>query len=100
MSIAFLDSSILLHHLLDDVPEQSARCSDLLQRIEDGELTVRTSDSVIIETVVTLERGYEIPKHAIAEALQPLIALPGIKLPDKRRYHAVFGARTFRRRSG
>jgi predicted nucleic acid-binding protein len=90
MNIAFLDSTILLHHLLDDVPELSARCSALLQRIEDGKVQVRTSDTVIIETVVTLERGYEIPKHAIAEALQPLIALPGIKLPEKRRYPAVF----------
>jgi predicted nucleic acid-binding protein len=71
MSITFQDSTIFLHHLLSDVPEQASRCSAVLQRIEDGELKVRTADTVIIETVVTLERGYEIPKHAIAEALQP-----------------------------
>jgi predicted nucleic acid-binding protein len=90
MSISFLDSTILLHHLLGDEPEQSSRCSAVLQRIEDGTLTVRTADSVIVETVVTLERGYGIPKQAIAEALQPLIGLPGIKLPKKNRYQAVF----------
>jgi predicted nucleic-acid-binding protein len=51
---------------------------------------VRTADTVIVETVVALERLYQIPKHAIAESLQPLIALPGIVLPKKRRYQAVF----------
>jgi predicted nucleic acid-binding protein len=90
MSIAFLDSSILLRHLLGDVPEQSSRCTAYLQQIEDGELLVCTTDTVIVETVVTLERVYQIPKHAITASLQPIIALPGSKLPDKRRYPAVF----------
>jgi hypothetical protein len=45
---------------------------------------------VIFETVFTLQKAYRQPKAAIRDALLPLIDLPGIELPNKRRFRKVF----------
>jgi len=75
MAAPFLDTDIVLRHLLGDHPEHSPRATAYFRRIEGGELKVRTSDMVIFETVFTLERHYRQPKAKIREALLPLSAL-------------------------
>ena len=90
MAGVFLDTNIFLRHVLDDHPGQSPRATAYLQRVEQGEITVRTADTVIFEAVFTLERHYHRPKAKIREALLPLIELPGIILPGKRHFRKVF----------
>jgi len=86
----FLETNIFLRHLRGDHPDFSPRATALLQRIEQGSLKVRTADTVIFETVFTLERVYKKSKEAIRNAFLPLIELPGIILPGKRRVRRVF----------
>src|SRR5918998_207567 len=88
--LPFLDTNVLLRHLRADHAEYSPRATAYLERIEREELKVRTADTVIFETVFTLERSYRQPKAAIRDALLPLIALPGIVLPRKRRFQTAF----------
>lgn len=90
MAIPFLDTNIFLRHLRQDDPILSPKATAIFQRIEQGELVVRTADTVIFETVFTLQRGYKHERSAIAAALSPLIELPGILLPGKRAYRKVF----------
>jgi predicted nucleic acid-binding protein len=90
MALLFLDTNILLRHLRQDHPEHSPRATAFLKRIEQGAVKVRTSDTVIFETVFTLERSYHQEKAAIRDTLLPLLELPGIVLPAKRRYRKVF----------
>jgi len=90
MAIPFLDTNILLRHLLQDHPEQSPRATAYLARIEGGEVRVRIAETVIFETVFTLQRQYGHPKAAIRDNVLPLIELPGIVLPGKRRFRQVF----------
>jgi len=90
MAIPFLDTNVILRHLLGDHPQQSPRATAYLRQIEAGKLRVRTSDMVVFEAVFTLERHYRQPKARIQEALLPLIELPGIALPGKRRFRRVF----------
>lgn len=90
MAVPFLDTNILLRHLLQDVADQSARSTAYLQRIERGELRVHTADTVIFETVFTLQRTYKVAKADIAAILLPLIELPGIIVPHKRRFRTAF----------
>jgi predicted nucleic acid-binding protein len=89
-SLPFLDTNVLLRHLRADHAEHSPRATAYLERIEREELKVRTADTVIFETVFTLERSYRQPKAAIRDALLPLITLPGIVLPRKRRFQTAF----------
>jgi predicted nucleic acid-binding protein len=90
MTLSFLDTNIFLRHLLQDDPDHSPKASAFLKRIEAGEVKVRTSDTVIFETVFTLQKVYRRPKAAIRDSFLPLLELPGIVLPQKRRYRKVF----------
>lgn len=90
MALPFLDTNILLRHLRQDHPEHSPQATSLLARIERGEIKVRTADTVVFETVFTLERLYRQPKSVIRDELLPLIELSGIVLSGKRRLRKVF----------
>jgi predicted nucleic acid-binding protein len=89
-AVPFLETNIFLRHLRGDHTDFSPRATALLHRIEQGSVRVRTADTVIFETVFTLERFYKQSKEAIREAFLPLIELPGIELPGKRRFRQVF----------
>lgn len=90
MSVPFLDTNVFLRHLRQDHPTLFPMAKAIFERIERGELKVRTSDIVIFETVFTLQRAYKQPKDRIAEGLLPLIELPGIMLHGKRLYRRAF----------
>ena len=90
MPTPFLDSNVILRHVLGDNLEQSARATALLQRIERGELRVRTADTGVFEVVFTLQQFYREPKMRIRDAILPLLELPGISLPGKRRFRRAF----------
>jgi predicted nucleic acid-binding protein len=96
MTMPFLDTNVLLRHLRQDHPVFSLKASAIIQRIEDGELAVRTADTVIFETVFSLQRGYKQPRDHIAAGVLPLIELPGIVLAGKRIYRKVFALYTSR----
>jgi len=89
-SLPFLDTNILLRHLVHDHPNHSPRATAYLARIEAGEIRVRTAESVIFETVFTLQRYYKLSKAEICERVLPVVLLPGIVLPGKQRLRAVF----------
>jgi len=74
----FLDTNILLRHITGDEPNHSPRATDYLQRIEQRELTVRTADTVVFETVYSLQRVDRMSRPDIRDAILPLLALPGI----------------------
>ena len=90
MAVAFLDTNILLRHLLQDHPDQSPRATAYLARVEQGEIQVRTADTVVFETVFTLQRQYRRSRREIRDTVLPLFELPGIILPGKRRLRGVF----------
>jgi predicted nucleic acid-binding protein len=90
MAPPFVDANIFLRHLTQDHPDLSRRATAFLQRIERGELRARTPDLIVFEVVFTLQRSYHQPKATIRGLLLPLLDLPGIVLPGKRRLRAVF----------
>jgi predicted nucleic acid-binding protein len=87
---AFLDTNILLRHLLQDDPRQSSRCTSYLGRIERGEVRARIANTVVFEAVFVLQRQHAVPRSEIRDALLALIELPGIVLPGKRMFGDVF----------
>lgn len=87
---AFLDTNILLRHLLQDIPHQSPRATALIGRIEAGEVRVRLTETVVFEAVFSLQRIYKRKPQAIREALLPILELPGVSLPRKARFRRAF----------
>ncbi|HTE83608.1 MAG TPA: PIN domain-containing protein [Dehalococcoidia bacterium] len=91
----FLDTNVLLRHVLDDDPVQSPAAKALIARIEQGEGEVWTTDLAIAEVVWVLSgRRYGFTRDAIRDVLLPLIGLPGIKLANKRVYSRAFALYT------
>jgi predicted nucleic acid-binding protein len=88
--LPFLDTNVFVRHIVADQPVQSPRATVLFERIERGELSVRTAATVVFETVYVLERTYHVARHEIRDALLPLLELPGIRLPGKTIFRAVF----------
>jgi predicted nucleic acid-binding protein len=96
MTVPFLDTNIILRHLLGDDPQFGPACQALFQAIERGEAAVWTSDLVIAEVVFVLsnKRTYNIDRETIRDSLLPIIELPGIKLANKRLYRRVLALYT------
>jgi len=90
MALPFLDTNVFLRHLLQDHPQQSPRSTAFLARVESGEVKVRTAETVVFEIVFTLQRQYQVSKTEIRDNVLPLLELPGIVLPGKRRLRAAF----------
>jgi predicted nucleic acid-binding protein len=90
MPLPFLDTNIFLRHLTGDVPEQAEKATAYFEKIERGEIKAVTSDIVVFEVVWTLGRYYKKSKQEINDAVLPLLELPHIRLPGKRRLRRVF----------
>jgi predicted nucleic acid-binding protein len=89
-SIVFLDTNVLLRHLLQDHPDHSPRATALVYEIERGNMTVQIADTVIFETAYTLETSYRISRSEIGETLQGFLDMPGVVLPGKTIFAEVF----------
>ena len=90
MAAVFLDTNVFLRHLLQDHQDHSPRATAFFARIERGEIQARITDTVVFETVFTLERTYRQSKRHVRDTLLPLIELPGIGLASKGRMRQAF----------
>ena len=90
MEPAFVDTNVFVRHIAQDEPQQSPRATAYLRRVAAGEVEGRTADTVIFETVFTLQSFYRMPRTLIRDALLPLIELPGNILPGKQHFRDVF----------
>lgn len=85
-----LDTNILLRHLRQDHADHSARATAYLAQVERGEIEVRVTETVVFETVFTLEKVYRQERADIRGTLLPLLELPGVLLPHVDRLDRVF----------
>jgi predicted nucleic acid-binding protein len=88
--VAFLDTNVILRHVLRDHPAHSPAAMRLIGQLESGDLSVRVADTVIFESVFTLEKTYRVPRPEIASALLSILDSPGVDLPGKSSYPQVF----------
>lgn len=88
----FVDTNVFLRYLLDDDPHASPAAREMIDAIERETIRAWTSGLVLAELVFVLssKRQYGLPADEIAEALLPLIQLPGLRLPNKGIYPRAF----------
>lgn len=89
-ALPFLDTNVFVRHLAADEPNQSPRATRYFDQIQRGEVTVRTANTVVFETVFVAERVYRLQRQQITAVLRPLLGLPGIVLPGKTEVLATF----------
>ena len=90
--VRFLDTNILLEHLVREDELKAIGCRELLLRLEQGQEVAVASDVVIFEVVYILQapRHYGLSRRRIRELVEPLVALRGLRLPHKTLYTRVF----------
>lgn len=84
----FLDAHVFLRYLTRDDEAKAEACWRLFQRLKAGEETATTSEAIIAEVVYVLaaRAHYNLPPEEISARLRPLLAVRGLKLPQKRAY--------------
>ncbi len=90
-ALPFLNTNILVRHLTQDDPTLSPRATAMVRRIEAHELVVRTTATVMFETVFTLQSFYHVPRAVIRQSLEPILTLRSVRLRGKRRFRRTFG---------
>ncbi|HYI14220.1 MAG TPA: type II toxin-antitoxin system VapC family toxin [Thermomicrobiales bacterium] len=88
----FADTNIFLRYLVQPVTvadqSRSEACRALIERVEEGGEEITTSEAVLAEIVYVLgsPRQYGLVPADIVARLKPIIALPGLKIAQKRLY--------------
>lgn len=93
-ALPFLDTNVFLRHLVQDHEDHSPRATLYFNRIEHDGLRVETAATVVFETVFTLQSFYKHSRSDIRDNVLPLLRLPGIALPGKRRLQRAFALYT------
>jgi predicted nucleic acid-binding protein len=89
-ALPFVDTNVFVRHLAADEPNHSPRATRYFDRIQRGEISIRTANTVVFETVYVAERVYRLQREQIRDILRPLLSLPGIVLPGKDEVLAAF----------
>ncbi len=82
----FLDTNVVLRYLTGDDPAKAQACYELFQRVQRGDEELFATESVAAEVayVLSSRRGHYRLGHAeIASRLHPILALRGVRLPQK-----------------
>jgi predicted nucleic-acid-binding protein len=74
----FVDTNVLVRHLIGDPPKLAARATAYLQR--ESELLV--ADLIVAETIYVLESFYEVSRPEICEAMRALIVMDSVSVVD------------------
>lgn len=88
--VGLLDTNVLIRHFRQDHVDHSPRATALVSAIEQGTRVVRLVDTVVFETVFTLQSHYRVPRVVIKDGMLPILDLPGVVLPGKRVFHEIF----------
>lgn len=82
MSVAVLDTNVLIRLLTADPPKQAEAARKLFERVDTGEITLCLPDLILAETVYVLESFYTFEKQAIIAPLRNIVTSPGIVLEN------------------
>ena len=91
MSEPFVDADVIVRLLTGDDPRKQERSTALFERVERGDLRLRTPVTTIADVIYVLSspRLYAVPREQVAGMLRALLRMPGF-LVDNRA--AVLGA--------
>lgn len=75
----FVDTNVLIRHLIGDPPAMAKRATALLREASELYLT----DLVVAETIYVLESFYEVAREQIATTIRSLLAFDSIYVVDR-----------------
>lgn len=79
MTHVFLDTNILVYHLMQNHEVYSLRSSRLIDDLLAGKTTASCTSTVILETTYVLEKGFRVPRDVSHPALTEFVRIPTIR---------------------
>ncbi len=95
MTIAVIDTNVILRFLLADEPKLFARASALFAEVRTGKRKAYLAESVAAECILVLTKFYRVPKAEAAEKLSELLDYKGFSgetIPIVKAALAIFAA--------
>ena len=86
----FLDTNVIIYHLTDVDEAKKERCTLLLERAERNELELAATEFVIAEVVWFMQYRLSLSREHIRDVLGPIVRMPGLRLPNKQLWPAIF----------
>ena len=82
----FLDTNVILRYITQDDPEQARRAQRVFEQLERGDLSVTTTEGVVVEAVQVLSSKvlYNLPRAAVRTHLSNVLSVRGLVVPHKR----------------
>lgn len=80
---AFVDTSVLVDHLVQSGRSPSNRASELIANVARGTIDLFISETVVLESVHVLSKVYDVPRETVCIRLIELLSIPGIIHPHK-----------------
>lgn len=78
MNAFFLDTNVLVYHLLQNHVHYSPRSSRLIDRLCMGPDVAWCSSTVILETTFVLEKGFRVPRSDAYDPIREIVGIPAI----------------------
>jgi predicted nucleic acid-binding protein len=82
MTNLWVDANVLLRLITNDPLDLAERSTRLVQRAEQGDITLRVSPLVVAEIVWVLNSFYKYSRTQVAEVLIPLLTSEGLLLEN------------------
>jgi len=74
----YVDTNVVLRHLLHDHPELSARADEFWERVRDGNAAAVLTEGVLMEAVYVLTKFYQVPREKAVDQLSGLMRYAGL----------------------
>jgi len=88
--VYFLDTNVFLRILVREDEKSFRECKDLLEKVKKLEIEAVTAGIVLTEAGWTLGSYYKISRAAVAEKLEGIVGLGGLKIVDRYDWGRVF----------
>ncbi|MGB8196804.1 MAG: type II toxin-antitoxin system VapC family toxin [Acidimicrobiales bacterium] len=75
----FVDTNVLVRHLVGDPPDMARRATALLK----SEEHLLVADLIVAETIYVLESFYEVERPQISMAIRSLLAMESVSVVDQ-----------------
>lgn len=74
----YLDTNVILRHLLGDHSDLSARANEFLEGVREGQTSAVLTEGVLMESVYVLTKFYKVPKGQAAQQISGLLRYAGL----------------------
>ncbi len=82
--IALLDTNVLVRFLTIDKNKKFKGVFQFFHDIEKGKVVAELKLIVLFQTIFVLKSYYKVPKNEIAEAIQDILKLKGLRIKEKK----------------